>query len=210
MGMARNLASLLNGSGLVSLTSKVTGSLPNDNIAAMAASKLTGQVPDANAPSGSVIQVEQAYRQDTQSFSNYGFTTFATAIDKSITPRSSSNSILISAYIAMGANELTDNATPGFRLTRNGTAIAVGFGTGSRIPATAAHQTGTQTNLQGMATYAVTFLDSPATTSSVTYAIEVQNRNTGYTLYVGRNGSDNDTQENKRLPTILVLQEIQA
>jgi hypothetical protein len=62
MGMARNLASLLNGSGLVSLTSKVTGSLPNDNIAAMAASKLTGQVPDANAPSGSVIQIVAAQK----------------------------------------------------------------------------------------------------------------------------------------------------
>jgi hypothetical protein len=48
MGIARNLARLVpNGSGL----------LPNANIEAMAASKLTGQVADANAPSGSVIQV---------------------------------------------------------------------------------------------------------------------------------------------------------
>lgn len=48
MGIARNIARLVpNGSGL----------LPNANIEAVAASKLTGQVPDANAPSGSVLQV---------------------------------------------------------------------------------------------------------------------------------------------------------
>jgi hypothetical protein len=49
MGIARNIARLVpNGSGL----------LPNANIEAVAASKLTGQVPDANAPSGSVLQVQ--------------------------------------------------------------------------------------------------------------------------------------------------------
>jgi len=51
MGIARNIARLVpNGSGL----------LPNANIEAMAASKLTGQVADANAPSGSVVQVVSA------------------------------------------------------------------------------------------------------------------------------------------------------
>jgi hypothetical protein len=51
MGKARDLARLSpNSSGL----------LPNANIEAVAASKLTGQVPDANAPSGSVLQVVTA------------------------------------------------------------------------------------------------------------------------------------------------------
>ena len=59
MSLARYLANLLNSSGQVDLTTKVVNQLPNANIAAMAASKLTGQVPDANAPSGSVIQVVQ-------------------------------------------------------------------------------------------------------------------------------------------------------
>jgi hypothetical protein len=201
MGKARDLARLSPNS---------SGQLPDANLLALAANKLSGVIPDANAPSGSVIQVTQGYRQDVQTFTGFGFTTFATAIDHSITPRSTSNFVLVSAYIAMGADSLSDNATPGFRLTRNGTPIAVGSGAGSRVPATAAHQTNTQSNVQGMNVYSVTFLDSPSSTSPVTYAIQVQNRNTGQTVSVGRNWHDVDSQEQKRLPTILLLQEIQA
>lgn len=70
MTAARNLADLLNSSGLVEaaklaatldLSSKTLSypdnSVQSADIVALAASKLSGQVPDANAPSGSVIQV---------------------------------------------------------------------------------------------------------------------------------------------------------
>lgn len=155
-----------------------------------------------------IVQVVQTYRQDVQTFVNFGFTTFASAITRAITPTSSNNLVLVQGYICMGANSVSDNATPAFRVTRNGTPIAVGTAEGNRVPATGGHMSDTVVNLQGMSCYSFSFLDTPATTSSVTYAIEVQNRNTGYELYVGRNGSNGDTNENKRLPTILICQEV--
>jgi hypothetical protein len=64
MGIARNIARLIpNGSGL----------LPNANIEAVAATKLTGTVPDANAPSGSVIQVVNANATGSFSTSSGSF-----------------------------------------------------------------------------------------------------------------------------------------
>jgi hypothetical protein len=84
MGIARNIARLIpNGSGL----------LPNANIEAVAASKLTGQVPDANAPSGSVLQVVQG---NTSTEVNTSGTSYVdTGLSASITPSSASSKILV-------------------------------------------------------------------------------------------------------------------
>ncbi len=158
MGRAFNLASLLNGSGLVSLTSKVTGSLPNDNIAAMAASKLTGQVPDANAPSGSVIQV-------VSSTTSTRITTTSTAyvdtgLSVTITPTSASSKILVIATFSIG------NGNPNYasfaNLVRNSTQIAQ----------RTAYQGGTSNTIYSALTGGMTILDEPATTSSTTYKIQ--------------------------------------
>lgn len=95
MGIARNIARLIpNGSGL----------LPNANIEAMAASKLTGQVPDANAPSGSVINV--AYASTSTQFTNSSSTFAGTPLQVTINKQVTNSSILIitspnvQAYIA--------------------------------------------------------------------------------------------------------------
>jgi hypothetical protein len=96
MSLARNLARLFpNASGL----------LPNANIEAMAASKLTGQVPDANAPSGSVIQVVQSI--STASFSN-STTSMADANYCAVSQASRDNNSGFAAFVAHG---LADSQT---------------------------------------------------------------------------------------------------
>lgn len=173
MGMARNLASLLNGSGLVSLTSKVTGSLPNDNIAAMAASKLTGQVADVNAPSGSVIQVVQYRYTTTWSSSSTSFVDI-TGFEASITPSSTSNKILVQVHLeSLHSATVQDE----YRVLRNGSdpaSISGGrlwFSTGYYGSGT----TGSGSTL---------FLDSPSSTSSLTYKVQARNRHSS-TFYIG-------------------------
>ena len=85
MGIARNIARLIpNGSGL----------LPNANIEAVAATKLTGILPDANAPSGSVIQVVEASRTTPLSFTTV-FPTHTSFISGSITTTIANSKVLV-------------------------------------------------------------------------------------------------------------------
>ena len=145
MSLARYLASLLNSSGQV----------PDAKLVALTASKLSGQVPDANAPSGSVIQVVSATSTANISTSSTSFTDFLSA---SITPLSASNKILclatygepdiLTGYVHV---RLFRNGSDIFRLTNE-------FGRG--IPQVAeSHYSGAS----------IQFLDSPATTSAITY-----------------------------------------
>lgn len=86
MSLARYLASLLNSSGQV----------PDAKLVALTASKLSGQVPDANAPSGSVIQVVQA-SAGSASYTNYA--SYATFISGSITTTVANSRILVTMNI---------------------------------------------------------------------------------------------------------------
>ena len=157
MGIARNIARLIpNGSGL----------LPNANIEAMAASKLTGQVPDANAPSGSVIQVVSTVYSTRQSFNTSGGNVYYdTGLAASITPSSTSSKILVlvtathqSLYNGQG------NVGSALGLKRNSTRIA-GF-VGDHV--------GTVSNAENIApTGNLIMLDSPSSTSSVAYTVQV-------------------------------------
>ena len=145
MGIARNIARLVpNGSGL----------LPNANIEAVAASKLTGQVPDANAPSGSVIQVQETSSTTTITTST---ATYVNLFSVSITPQSSSNQILLMIGVPLFT---TANSIPEIDIQRNGTTIAT-FGFWQHISSGAY-----------LLSYPfITHLDSPGTTSAITYTV---------------------------------------
>jgi uncharacterized protein (DUF2141 family) len=147
--------------------------ISSDAIASLAASKLTGQVPDANAPSGSVIQVVSATSQTTNG------TTSTSRIDSgfsvSITPTSTSSKILVlfntyGAYVGGGA--LTAF------LYRNGS---------NTIPSDRAWF---EVEGSGYAPSAGShYLDSPSSTSSVTYKIYYRSTN-GSSVYILNNGPD--------------------
>jgi len=165
MGIARNIARLApNGSGL----------LPNANIEAVAASKLTGTVADANAPSGSVIQVVQAHITTGTSTTSQSYVD--TAITASITPISSSNKILVlishNWYIARNSVSLSYGDCF-FRITRGGSDLAsnryaINFG---------------DTKWNDFFNHnSFNYLDSPNTTSSVTYRVQMRNGANSFNL----------------------------
>jgi hypothetical protein len=148
MGIARNIARLVpNGSGL----------LPNANIEAVAASKLTGQVADANAPSGSVIQVVYQQAGGSSITSTSGDLTMLTS---AITPTSASNKILA---IMSVVTERTGGGSSGnyvfISLKRGATVIEANWANALGYQLT--------TGARGVGAHAI--LDSPASTSAVTY-----------------------------------------
>jgi len=150
MSNTRNLAGLLNSSGLVPLPTKVAGVLP-----------------DANAPSGSVIQVVQATSSTQASITSTSYVD--SGITTSITPTSASSKVLVIIQLS-GRYYTETNAARSFltNIVRASTQI-------HEISATDI-QSGTGTN--GFAQYPVLssliYLDSPATTASTTYKVQAK------------------------------------
>jgi hypothetical protein len=93
----------------------------------------------------------------------------ADVISVSITPRSGSSNILVSAVI--NYSFLTgDSQNCVFRLTRNGTEIGTSTGTGIVGIASASYEDG---EIESINNVKIEFLDSPNTTSAVTYKIHI-------------------------------------
>jgi hypothetical protein len=153
-------------------------SVQSADIVSLAASKLSGQVPDANAPSGSVIQVVSAQIVPDFSTSSSSFVD-VTGFNASITPRATSSKILVvvstsSYHGTLGQDE--------YRVLRNGTDPA-GITSGRMWTSGGYYGSGTVQDAH------MTFLDSPASTSALTYKLQVRNRQ-GASMTVGRDWND--------------------
>lgn len=193
-------------SGMISSVSASTlsGQLPDANIASLAATKLTGQVPDANAPSGSVVQVVQTVKTDTYGDST-GSWVDITGMSASITPSSASNKVLVLVSIKGGGD-----ASPSYntlRLVRGGSVIADGAGAASRSCGFDGFNP-----RDGNDTYnaVLEFLDSPSSTSSVTYKVQVTTAVSGRAFYVNRSAGDGDGATSRRMISSITLMEIAA
>jgi hypothetical protein len=129
---------------------------------------------------GKVLQVLQTVKTDTFSTST-GMPSFTdvTGMSQAITPSSSSSKILVT--VSGHFTNQTSNATNGFRLQRDSTSIFIGDSRGS---STRASSGGTQSGAGNMENFSFTFLDSPNTTSSVTYKLQAGSES-GYTLFFG-------------------------
>lgn len=153
LGTKPNVATTLP-NNIVTADKIAAGAVTDPKIAAMAASKLSGQVPDANAPSGSVIQVVNA----TYSTSVVTASTSLvdTGLSASITPISASSKILVIVNQTITPSTSGSNTFAQFEVLRNATAIYGDY----RVNATGQYVHTTPN---------CSVLDSPATTSSITY-----------------------------------------
>jgi hypothetical protein len=165
---------------------------------------LTNKLPDANAPSGSVLQVVQAYKSDTFTTTSTSFTTI-TGLSASITPISSSSRILVIASVTGSQQVGANDAYLG--IFRDSTQIALGDAGGTRIRSTSQ----LMTSSAGWSTcIAFSFVDSPSTTSSITYTVQARTNGTG-TLYINRGNNDQDGAIGAgRTPSSIILMEIAA
>jgi hypothetical protein len=168
----------------------------------------TGTLPKAQLPAGSVLQVISATKTDT--FTASATETFqdVTGLSVAITPISSSSKILILAYVALGS---ADNAWPGMRLLRNSTNICIADAAGSRSQTTGSFFLPNTDNQNSMSYLPIVFLDSPATTSSTTYKIQINGRTSFGATYVNRTHNDNNDQfSGKRAASTITVMEVAA
>lgn len=152
---------------------------------------------------GKVLQVVTVDKTDTYSLATTGTWTDITGLSVAITPSSASNKILVGINLSVGYSVASTNM---FRITRDGTAISVGDADGVRRQATVGWYPGVNSfAVHGNLSY--NYLDSPSTTSAVTY--KVQANIEGATFYLNRSGRDsNSTSQDGRRTSNIVLMEI--
>jgi hypothetical protein len=165
----------------------------------------SGQViPKAALPTGSVLQVVSATKTDTFTTSSSSFTDI-TGLSVSITPTSSSSKILVTYNTTIGAP--TGQYSAGIQLVRGSTAIYLGDAAGSRTRASSLAWS--ESSQYSMIPVNGTFLDSPATTSSTTYKLQMISAY-GVTVYLNRNQLDNDSSTFGRVASSITVMEIAA
>ena len=127
-------------------------------------------VAGIGASAGQVIKVLQATKQDTQTFNlTTGTLSDITGLSVSITPSSASNKVLVLFTVHIG--QITGGSAMGYvNIDRGGSNIFIGDTTGSRTRGTS--NVGIDLSSDYTLKIATqTYLDSPATTSSITYKL---------------------------------------
>jgi hypothetical protein len=139
-------------------------------------------IPKAALPTGSVLQVVQTTKTDTFSTSSTSKVDI-TGMSVSITPTSASSKILIIASINYGGNDYNYYCD----LLRGSTVLnAPSSGNNPCTIALCAITTASWEIHSG----GISFLDSPATTSSTTYKLQIACQNPG-TFYLNRSYRNN-------------------
>lgn len=151
-----------------------TGAVIADGLAsnAVTTAKIANEaVTSAKLGPGTILQVVSTTLTTAVTFTSTSFTNIA-GLTASITPRDSTSKILVLANI----NGATENGISGalgyWRLARNGTAIAVGTSTSSRLAVTGNLTTRSTGSSLINFNSSVSHLDSPATTAERTYTIQ--------------------------------------
>lgn len=135
------------------------------------------------ASGGAIVKVVAAVKTDTATVTG---TTPATVFSASITPASASNKIAIVAMLSIGQ---ALNNSPLIDILRGSTAVAQGDAAGNRRRITTAVNTNLASMMQSVSVVAD---DSPATTSSTTYNIQISSNSTG-SVFLNRSSTDTDT-----------------
>tara|TARA_B100000925_G_scaffold101507_1_gene74510 strand:- start:3655 stop:4233 length:579 start_codon:yes stop_codon:yes gene_type:complete len=188
----------INGSGTV--TGLAVGGLPDGTVDADTL---------ASGAGGKLLQVVQTLKSDTASTTSTSFTDIS-GTSVSITPSSSSNKVLVIAFLGqfVQASDVLYIALT----TGDGTGIIQGDTvSGKESVATAAYHGG---NSQGEAYFGanpatIVVLHSPNTTSAVTYKLRWRVNNSGSNAYLNRNVNDG-SQYAIRTATTLTAMEISS
>jgi hypothetical protein len=162
---------------------------------------VAGALPANVIGAGAVLQVVSTTKIDTFSTTSASYVD-VTGLSVSITPTSATSKILITGLVNFGAS-----ADVGFfRLVRDSTAICVGTAAGSRVAATAQQRNSPDSGDADAA--ALNFLDSPNTTSSVTYKIQAVSAPGGYTTRFNSSADDFDQKNRGRTASTITVMEI--
>jgi len=157
-------------------------------------------IPKAALPTGSVLQVVSTTKTDTFSTSSTSYVDI-TGLSVSITPSSATSKI----YVVLSISG-SESAGWGYQLVRGSTAICIGdSGGGSRRQASGGMSV---RDTNGVNNGSVSYLDSPATTSSTTYKVQMYVPSS--TGYINRTFGDVDAAYTIRSASTITVMEIAA
>jgi hypothetical protein len=151
---------------------------------------------NATFPVGHVLQVKSTTL--TTAFTGTSGWSDITGMAVSITPSSTSNKILI--FVSINVTASNDSWV---RLMRDSTSIAIGTGQASnQIQSTLGYMySGSGSFVE---TRSMNFLDSPSSTSAISYNLEY---NSSATIYVNRSSDDtNNTARGRQVSTITAME----
>jgi hypothetical protein len=159
------------------ITSNRTLTIPDETGTIITTASSGQSIPKAALPTGSVLQVVQTTKTDTFSTSSTSKTDI-TGMSVSITPTSATSKILIIANINYGGTDYNYYCD----LLRGATVLnAPASGVNPCTISLSGITTTTYQILEGT----ISFLDSPATTSSTTYKLQIACQTSG-TFYLNR------------------------
>jgi hypothetical protein len=160
-----------------------------------------GTLVSARLPAGVILQVVQAVKTDAFTTSSASYVDL-TGLTQNITPRSTASKVLVIAETVLSN---TTNRYAAIQLVRGSTALGLADAAGSRVSSTSFWVDTTGGYVAG-STVAF-FLDSPNTTSSTTYKVQIRGASAG-TVTVNRDGQDENTGDYVRSSSTLTLMEV--
>ena len=148
-------------------------------------------------------QVVSTAKTDTFTTTSTTFTD-VTGLSVSITPTLATSKIFV--LVMLTGQGLSGTAALQGRLMRDSTAIAIGDAAGSRARVSLGNLDASGSS---QLSSPIMFLDSPATTSSTTYKVQILCNQTPNTVFVNRSSSDTDSaQLGRGISTITVMEVI--
>ncbi len=149
---------------------------------------------------GGVSNIQQTVKTDTFTLASTTYTDI-TGLSVSITPSTNTKKILVIVSISMGSNTAAGGH---FKLRRGSTDIDVGDAAGSRTQATAEGYPASNTTTRQI-TFA--YLDSPATTSSTTYSVQLR-CTAANNVHINKTDTDSDTVAFARCASTIIAMEV--
>ena len=185
-----------------------TNAISQNNIVSVNASVATvGTLPTARLPAGSVLQVVSNTKTDT--FTTSSTTPVAiTGLSATITPTSATSKILVLVNVGSSGTTI-DDYTVYLSLYRSASVItgAIGNAAGNRTVCSSAQRTGASYRYGSMS---IMHQDSPASTSSLTYACYAAMESGGGTACINRSADDSDIASRPRTISSITVMEIAA
>jgi len=169
----------------------------------------SGGTLDRLERAGNILQVVSTTKTDTSTFvtASGGPTAAVPGLDVDITPTATSSKILVRGVISFSTNNVSSNGI-GLFMLRDSTEISIGSAGNSNTRVTVAGY-GNPDDNRLTQTIPFEFLDSPSTTSQITYGVKLfQPYSAPVTIYVNDNGDGLASGTRVRSTSVITAMEV--